>query len=168
MHTNIYIYIYIYISTQTYINMYTYIYAREKMIWKYKKFSFRKTCQRRWTIVRSSERELGISVLAARHDDGIYTYIYIYIYIYIHFVYLFSIPISLPSVHFLVLHWILLVSHSTVPHTIIMRFTTRWVRQPNVRGDVVAEIFWQLILDFPACVAWRRVLYLDVGSSSSQ
>ena len=29
-----------------------------------------KTCQRRWTIGRSGERGLGISVLAARHDDG--------------------------------------------------------------------------------------------------
>ena len=28
-----------------------------------------KTCQRRWTIGRSSERGPGISVLAARHDD---------------------------------------------------------------------------------------------------
>ena len=28
-----------------------------------------KTCQRRWTIGRSGERESGISVLAARHDD---------------------------------------------------------------------------------------------------
>ena len=35
-----------------------------------------KTCQRRWTIGRSGERGLRISVLAARHD------IYIYIYIY--------------------------------------------------------------------------------------
>ena len=38
-----------------------------------------KTCQRRWTIGRSSERGSGISVLVARHDD-IYIYIYIYIY----------------------------------------------------------------------------------------
>ena len=28
-----------------------------------------KTCQKRWTIGRSSERGSGISVLAARHDD---------------------------------------------------------------------------------------------------
>ena len=35
-----------------------------------------KTCQRRWTVGRSGERESGISVLAARHD-----YIYIYIYV---------------------------------------------------------------------------------------
>ena len=28
-----------------------------------------KTCQRRWTIGRSGERDSGISVLAARHDD---------------------------------------------------------------------------------------------------
>ena len=28
-----------------------------------------KTCQRRWTIGKSGERESGISVLAARHDD---------------------------------------------------------------------------------------------------
>ena len=28
-----------------------------------------KTCQRRWTIGRIGERGLGISVLAARHDD---------------------------------------------------------------------------------------------------
>ena len=28
-----------------------------------------KTCQRRWMIGRSGERESGISVLAARHDD---------------------------------------------------------------------------------------------------
>ena len=28
-----------------------------------------KTCQRRWTIGRKSERGSGISVLAARHDD---------------------------------------------------------------------------------------------------
>ena len=38
-----------------------------------------KTCQRRWMIGRSGERGSGISVLAARHDDGdIYIYIYIY------------------------------------------------------------------------------------------
>ena len=35
-----------------------------------------KTYQRRWTIVRRGERESGISVLEARHDD-----IYIYMYI---------------------------------------------------------------------------------------
>ena len=29
----------------------------------------RKTCQRGWTIGRSGERGLGISVLAVRHDD---------------------------------------------------------------------------------------------------
>ena len=29
----------------------------------------RKTCQRRWMIGRSGERESGISVLMARHDD---------------------------------------------------------------------------------------------------
>ena len=29
-----------------------------------------KTCQRRWMIGRSSERESGISMLAAQHDDG--------------------------------------------------------------------------------------------------
>ena len=29
-----------------------------------------KTCQRRWMIGRSGERGSGISVLAARHDDG--------------------------------------------------------------------------------------------------
>ena len=40
-----------------------------------------KTCQRRWMIGRSGERGIGISVLAARHDDDD---IYIYIYIYIH------------------------------------------------------------------------------------
>ena len=28
-----------------------------------------KTCQRRWTIGKSGERESGISVLAVRHDD---------------------------------------------------------------------------------------------------
>ena len=46
-----------------------------------------KTCQRRWTIERSSERGSGISVLAARHDDEdifIYIHIYIYIIIYIY------------------------------------------------------------------------------------
>ena len=42
-----------------------------------------KTCQRRWTIERSGERESGISVLAAWHDDDDYYDIYIYIYIYI-------------------------------------------------------------------------------------
>ena len=42
-----------------------------------------KTCQRRWTIGRSSKSVSGISVLAARHDD-IYIYIYIFIYIYIY------------------------------------------------------------------------------------
>ena len=39
-----------------------------------------KTCQRRWTIGRSSERGSGISMLAARHEDDIYIFIYIYIY----------------------------------------------------------------------------------------
>ena len=38
-----------------------------------------KTCQRRWSIGKSGERESGIPVLVARHDD-IYIYIYIYIY----------------------------------------------------------------------------------------
>ena len=37
-----------------------------------------KTCQRRWTIGKSGERESGISVQPARHDDDdIYIYIYI-------------------------------------------------------------------------------------------
>ena len=37
-----------------------------------------KTCQRRWTIGKSSVRGSGISVLAAQHDDDdIYIYIYI-------------------------------------------------------------------------------------------
>ena len=31
-----------------------------------------KTCQKRWMIVRSGERESGISVLAAQHDDDDY------------------------------------------------------------------------------------------------
>ena len=38
-----------------------------------------KTCQWRCTIGRSGERESGISVLAARHDDDDDIYIYIYI-----------------------------------------------------------------------------------------
>ena len=32
-----------------------------------------KTCQKRWAIGRSSERWSGISVLAVRHDDDVYT-----------------------------------------------------------------------------------------------
>ena len=37
----------------------------------------RKTCQRRWTIEKNGERESGISVPAARHDDDdIYQYIF--------------------------------------------------------------------------------------------
>ena len=54
-----------------------------------------RTCLRRWTIGKSGERESGISVLPAQHDDDdddIYIYIYIcmcvsvcvYIYIYIY------------------------------------------------------------------------------------
>ena len=35
-----------------------------------------KTCLRRWTIGKSGERESGISVLAARHDDYLYIYIH--------------------------------------------------------------------------------------------
>ena len=40
-----------------------------------------KTCQRRWTIGRSGERESGISMLAARHDDDDDDDCYYYIYI---------------------------------------------------------------------------------------
>ena len=43
-----------------------------------------KTCLGWWTIGRSGERESGISVLPARHDDDISLYIYIYIIIYIY------------------------------------------------------------------------------------
>ena len=35
----------------------------------------RKTCQKRWTIRRSGERGLRISVLVTRHDDDIYAHI---------------------------------------------------------------------------------------------
>ena len=38
---------------------------------------------------------------------------------------------------------------------------------PDVRADVVAEIFLQPALGSPACVAWRRVSLPDVGPSSS-
>ena len=35
-----------------------------------------KTCQRWWTIERSDERESGISMLAARHDDDKYSFLF--------------------------------------------------------------------------------------------
>ena len=70
-----------------------------------------KTCRRRWTIGRSGERGLGISVLAARHDDdddmsgckGIFgcSYLLIYqsqsfhIYVFGHIYHTFLISLSL-------------------------------------------------------------------------
>ena len=52
-------------------------YGRAKAGWRARTYSSYvrirdvalKTCQRRWTIGRSGERESGISVLAARHHD---------------------------------------------------------------------------------------------------
>ena len=43
-----------------------------------------KTCWKQWTIGRGGEKESGISLLIARHDDDddICTYKYIYTYIY--------------------------------------------------------------------------------------
>ena len=51
---------------------------------------------------------------------------------------------------------------------IIINGTAIWgVRQPDVRGDVVGEIFSQPTLGSPACVAWYRVLLLGKGSSNN-
>ena len=41
------------------------------------------------------------------------------------------------------------------------------IRQPNFGGDVVAEIFSLLRLTISTCVARRRFLLPDIGSSSS-
>ena len=68
----------------------------------------------------------------------------------------------------LVLHGVLLVSCSTAPpHIIIKGIAIGDVRQPNVRSNVVTEIFLQSKLDSPACMAWYKVLLPGVRSSSS-
>ena len=61
-----------------------------------------------------------------------------------------------------VLHWVLLVSCST--HS--QRIAIWGVVQPDVRDDVVVEIFWQPSLVSPTHMAWCRVLLPDVRSSS--
>ena len=53
------------------------------------------------------------------------------------------------------------------PHVIIMEIAIRRVRLSNFRGDVVADILSQLTLGSLACVALRRVLLPDIGSSNS-
>ena len=62
---------------------------------------------------------------------------------------------------YLVLLRVLMNSLLTEPHTISR------VRWSDIRSDVGAEIFPRLRLTSPACVAWPRDLFLDVGSSSS-
>ena len=59
------------------------------------------------------------------------------------------------------------LSHNCTPRLIIKMITIWRVRRPDVRGDVVAEIFLQPRLGSPACVLRRRVLLPDVQSSSS-
>ena len=65
--------------------------------------------------------------------------------------------------------WTFLVFCSPLPptHIIIKGIAIGRVRRPNVKGDAIAENFWQPKLGSPACVAWRRVLLPDVGSSNS-
>ena len=42
-----------------------------------------KTCLRQWTKGKSGERESGISMLPARHDDDIYMHIHKYIHMFV-------------------------------------------------------------------------------------
>ena len=56
---------------------------------------------------------------------------------------------------------------SYVQHIIIKGIAIRCVKWSDNRDDLVAEIFSQPRLGSPACVACRRVLLPDVGSSSS-
>ena len=49
----------------------------------------------------------------------------------------------------------------------IMGMTTWGVRKPDIRSDMVAEIFSQLRLDFLAYVTWRRILLKGVASFTS-
>ena len=68
----------------------------------------------------------------------------------------------------LILYSVLIVSwYSHVPCAIIKGIAIWTVRQAEVRSDVDAEIFKQPTLVSPVCVAWCRVLLLDIGSSSS-
>ena len=57
------------------------------------------------------------------------------------------------------------LSFNCAPH--IKGVAIWWVREPDVKDEVVAEIFSQPTLGSFACVAWRRVQLLDAGSASS-
>ena len=59
------------------------------------------------------------------------------------------------------------LSLNHTPHIIIKSIVICGARQPNVRGDVVTEIFSQPRLASPACVVWCRVLLPDVESSNN-
>ena len=58
------------------------------------------------------------------------------------------------------------LSLNHTPHIIIKEIAIWEVRQPDVRGIAVAEIFSQLTLGSPASGVWSRVLFSEVGSSS--
>ena len=58
----------------------------------------------------------------------------------------------------LVLYGILLVTCSTTPHAIMIKGIAIYrVRLPDVRDDVVAEIFLSPTLDSSTCVTWHRI-----------
>ena len=56
---------------------------------------------------------------------------------------------------------------SYTSRTIMKWIAISGVRQPDIRCDVVAVIFWQPKLCSPACLKWHRVLIQDEGFSSS-
>ena len=77
------------------------------------------------------------------------------------------LPLSLPWVHFLCCTAFFGLSLNRTPHIIIKRVTIYGGRRPDLRVNVVAEIFWQLTLGSPAYVLFWKVLLPHQGSSSS-
>ena len=74
-----------------------------------------KTCRRRWTIGKSGERWLRISVLAARHDDDDDDDDYIILYYYLSYYYKLNHIIMEYFFAFIWLHWnIILFTHICV------------------------------------------------------
>ena len=59
-------------------------------------------------------------------------------------------------------------SLNRAPHIIIKEIAIWKVRQPDIRGDVITEIFWQPRLGSSACVVIHRILLLNRGSSRSR
>ena len=72
------------------------------------------------------------------------------------------LSLSLPSAH-LVMVWIFIdLSLNCIPHIIIKEIPIWQDKQSDIRANKVSEIFSQPKLGSSACVAWRRVLLLDV------